>query len=127
LILGNIGHGTGEYDVEWLQEHDCDILSPYRRSYRLVDGRRVHSLCEGALLNFLAGPANPSHVMSLTFTLCVLAHLSILSGETARREPGVYKMSDTVERMCAELHYPEFRDKLYKLSKEQREYLALDT
>ncbi|MCW5729580.1 MAG: adenosylhomocysteinase [Alphaproteobacteria bacterium] len=126
LILGNIGHGNGEYDIEWLSQHPHSTINSHRTAYRLADGRTVHSLCGGALLNFRAGAANPSHVMSLTFSLCLLAHIAVVREPRKFAQPTLHEVGEAAERECAEFHFPSLSRKLYKLSDQQRQYLALD-
>jgi adenosylhomocysteinase len=125
LILANVGHGREEYDVGWLERHPAELFNCYRRAYRLQDGRRIHSLCEGALVNFIAGPANPSGVMSLTFTLCSLVHIEMAASEP-HKVTGLMAVDESLERLCAELNFPELQAKVYKLSRQQRQYLALE-
>lgn len=130
LILGNIGHGLEEIDVEWLQRHGMrEEVNPYRAAFTLSDGRVIHSLCEGALVNFVAGQGNPPGELSLTFTATALAQIEFAESRRqgkSRKKPSIYRLSAQAEELCGELNFPQLLPKLYRLSDEQRRYLALD-
>lgn len=128
LILGNIGHAQEEYDIIWL-EQNCqkDIINQHRTVFTLPDGRAIHSLCEGAIVNFLAGGGNPSRELSLTFTAVALAQIELANSHKSNYEQAqIYPLSEDIERRCGELNFPELVPKLYQLSEQQRHYLALN-
>jgi adenosylhomocysteinase len=129
LILGNIGHGREEYDILWL-EKNCtrDEINQFRTVFFLADGRKIYSLCDGALVNFLAGSGNPSLELSLTFTAVALAQIELLSTRHGKKYevPQIYPLSTEIDELCARLNFPELVPKLYCLSKAQKHYLAYD-
>jgi adenosylhomocysteinase len=129
IILGNIGHGQEEIDVEWLW-NTCARrdINPHRSAYTLGDGRTVHLLCEGALVNFLAASGNPSRELSLTFTATTLAQIALAEARRGLREalpPGIFPLPPEMEQECGIFNFPELVPKLYRLTEQQREYLGL--
>lgn len=123
LMLGNIGHGTSEYDVLYLgTKAKKSTLNPHIDAFTLPDGRIMYSLCKGALVNFLAGGGNMSRIMSLTFSLTVLAHIQAASAPDRLTE-GLHSLDKALEYETAEHNFAHLRPLLYKLSDEQREYL----
>ncbi len=124
LILCNIGHGTLEYDVEYLRR----VAAPREvndrlQAFRLPSGKTVYSLCDGALVNVIAGRGNPPAIMSLTFTLQILGQLEFLRHPDDYREWRVHDLPRRVEVECAELNYPSLAQRLYRLRPDQLEYL----
>ena len=63
IMLGNIGHGTSEYPVAYLEETATKVtLNTHVDTFTLKDGRTIYSLCKGALVNFLAGGGNMARI-----------------------------------------------------------------
>lgn len=128
VILGNIGHGEEEIDVAWLSRNAIRRdINVHRAAYTLDDGRSVHVLCEGALVNFLAGFGNPSRELSLTFTATALAQIALADARRGRRDilpAGICSLPPALEEECGTLNFPELIPKLYPLTEQQREYLG---
>lgn len=82
-------------------------------------------MCDGALLNFLAGFGNLSLVMSLTFTLSALAQIQLAMERARFPQNKIYSIDTELEQQCAALHFPELRPTVYRLSERQRNYLAV--
>lgn len=123
LILGNIGHGTDEYNVDYLVGHGEAInVSDYMDSYRLPSGRTLYSLCRGALLNLVAGRGNPPAIMSLTFTLQILGQLELMNRREDYVEHRIHQLPHRVELECARLNFPALKEKLYQLTPDQKVY-----
>lgn len=129
VILGNIGHGQAEIDVEWLWSTGARTdINPHRAAYTLADGRTIHLLCEGALVNFLAGSGNPSRELSLTFTATALAQMALAETRRGTRAPfatRICSLPPEIDEECGTLNFPELLPKLYQLTDKQREYLGL--
>ncbi|MEM1775239.1 MAG: adenosylhomocysteinase, partial [Desulfurococcaceae archaeon] len=74
-ILANAGHFNVEIwipDLEELAVEKRNIL-PYVTEYKLRDGRRLHLLAEGRLVNLVAAEGHPSEVMDMSFANQFLA------------------------------------------------------
>lgn len=124
ITLVNIGHGTGEYDVRFLEENaGMERIDAYTKSFTLQDGRKIYSLCEGALFNFIAGGGNPSSVMSLTFTLTLLAHIHGARGDVSGMGLEIHPLPREQEVEAVRYNYPDLAERTYVLSDEQKLYL----
>lgn len=127
VILCNIGHGTGEYDVQYLEQHGEKVrVNQYVDAYTLQSRKIVYSLCHGALANIIAGGGNPPRVMSLTFTLHALAHLDFLSDPVKYGKKGLHALPREFDVMNAELNAPQLNERLYQLSPAQKRHLKPD-
>jgi adenosylhomocysteinase len=124
ITLGNVGHGTSEYPVAYLEaEAKKSPLNEYLDIFTLKDGRAVNSLCKGALVNFIAGSGNMPRVMGITFTLTILAHLRAARSHE-RMAVGLHSLSRSLEVESAKRNFPHLVDILYPLQDYQIEYLV---
>jgi adenosylhomocysteinase len=123
-VLANAGHFDVEIDLEAL-----DAMSTDRREvrngveeYELSDGRRIHVLAEGRLVN-LATPValgHPAEVMDQSFGVQALCVERLLTEDLA---PGVHDVPDDVDRRCAEIKLDSLGVGYDELSAEQEEYM----
>lgn len=126
----NVGHGDNEY------AHN-DLVKKYRNSSRklgpnvtitkLGSGKRIFSLCEGALVNMIAASGNSPEVMSLTFSCHLVAHVRYnIDSEVGLRSPGgLTRLTKDLDREIAKTSYADIGCALYKLSNSQKEYLGV--
>lgn len=73
-VLCNAGHFDVEIDIPALSNLAVEVMEsrPNIRSYRLGDGRRLHLLGEGRLVNLAAGDGHPVEIMDMSFALQAL-------------------------------------------------------
>ena len=73
-VLCNAGHFDVEIDIPALTSLSVEVKDsrPNIRSYRLQDGRRLHLLGEGRLVNLAAGDGHPIEIMDMSFALQAL-------------------------------------------------------
>ncbi|SCB02622.1 Adenosylhomocysteinase [Bacillus mycoides] len=127
-ILCNVGHGNMEYNVAALEEDsviNSEVLNEYVKEFVFPNGKKIYSLCEGALLNMIAGTGNPPHVMNLTFVNHILAQIDIHQNPEKYKENGMYELSNSMIEKVALLSFPELKSKLYQLNEEQKSYIGL--
>lgn len=79
-IVSNTGHYDCEINIEDLEERSASVrtIRAENQEYTLKDGRKVHLLAEGRLVNLAAAEGHPSEVMDMSFanqflSLCRLA------------------------------------------------------
>ena len=79
-IITNTGHYDCEINIEDLAERSQSVrtIRAENQEYTLKDGRKVHLLAEGRLVNLAAAEGHPSEVMDMSFanqflSLCRLA------------------------------------------------------
>lgn len=122
-ILCNAGHFNVEIDLEELEEISIDkreILEDIQE-YELEDGKRLHVLAEGRLVN-LAGKkslGHPAEIMDMSFAL------QALSAEHMKKENlpvKVHEVPSKIDRRVAELKLETMEIELEELTEEQIEY-----
>lgn len=123
-ILSNAGHFDVEVDkVSLLQlTEEVREVRPNIQEYRLHDGRRLHLLGEGRLVNLAAGDGHPVEIMDLSFAIQALAldYLNQHRGELAK---GVYTVPPGIDQRVAELKLAALGVEIDRLTDEQEEYL----
>jgi adenosylhomocysteinase len=124
VILANSGHFNVEIDIPALQ-----ALSPaprrlreYVESFTLSDGRRIHLLGEGRLINLAAAEGHPAMVMDMSFANQALSveHL-VRKGSSLSK--GVYSVPPEIDREIARLKLASMGIAIDRLTDEQERYL----
>ena len=103
--LANAGHFDVEIDLAGIEAMatGTSVPTPGVRSYHLPDGRSVHLLAEGRLVN-LTGPysrGHPAEVIDTTHAMMFAAGREVATRHD-RLSPGVYAIPDRVDRQIAE-------------------------
>jgi adenosylhomocysteinase len=101
-VLANAGGLDTEIDVPALEAMAKEVREARRQitEYRLPDGRRLHLLAGGRLVNIAGGDGHPVEIMDLSFTVQALAihHLARHRGELP---PGVHPLPPEIDREIA--------------------------
>jgi adenosylhomocysteinase len=123
-ILANAGHFNVEIDIPALGRLSLKRENSRTNieSFQLADGRRLHLLAEGRLVNLAAADGHPIEIMDLSFALQLLSSLYIL--EHPSMEPGVFQVPDDLDRSVSEFKLESLGVNLEILTDEQRAYLA---
>lgn len=124
-ILANAGH----FDVEICKPDLIEIATGSRlirnniEEFTLPNGRRLHLLAEGRLVNLAAGDGHPAEVMDLSFSLQALSLLYVIQH---RHELGnhVINVPAEIDEKVARLRLKAVGIEIDELTQEQREYLA---
>jgi adenosylhomocysteinase len=103
-VICNSGHFNVEIDIPALE-----ALAGERRSirefveeFRLRDGRRIHLLGEGRLINLAAAEGHPASVMDMSFANQALA-AEFMVANHASLEKKVYPVPEDIDREIARL------------------------
>src|SRR5918994_1145293 len=100
-ILMNVGHSNREIDVDWLDEHPHTDLRRHLERYE-VNGRRLHLLNRGSLVNLAAGLGTGAPQLFDPFAAIMLLGLdAILQGRTADLPAGVQRYPAELETRVA--------------------------
>lgn len=123
-ILANSGHFDVEIDVKGLRE----AASSSRRirpdlEELTVDGKKIHLLGEGRLINLTAAEGHPAEVMSLSFCGQALA-CEYLAQNRGRLKPKVITLPPAIDEMISRLQLRELKIKIDSLTAEQKKYQA---
>lgn len=128
-VLCNVGHGDKEYDVQSLL-NDSNIKSKYLNEHALEfkfpNGKKIYSLCEGALLNMIASSGNPPFIMNLTFVSHVLSQIDLHQNPLKYKNNSIYDLPSESSAMVAKLTFPELYNKLYRWNEVQKKYIGVD-
>ncbi|MGZ4151162.1 MAG: adenosylhomocysteinase [Actinomycetota bacterium] len=124
-VLANSGH----FDVE-IDKDALDALAEGRKrrirefvdEYRLADGRRLHLLGEGRLVNLAAAEGHPAAVMDMSFANQALSVEWVVS-KRGQLEPGVHPVPPEIDAEVARLKLRAMNVEIDRLTAEQEEYL----
>ncbi|MDB9796047.1 adenosylhomocysteinase [Pelagibacteraceae bacterium] len=125
-ILCNIGHFDNEIQVEALKNYKWDEIKPQVHEIELPSKKRIILLAEGRLVNLGCATGHPSFVMSASFTNQVIAQIELWSNSD-KYENKVYVLPKHLDEKVATLHLEKVGAKLTKLSKEQADYISVET
>ena len=125
-ILCNIGHFDNEIQVDALKNYKWSEIKPEVDEIELVDGKRIILLAKGRLVNLGCATGHPSFVMSASFTNQVMAQIELWNNHK-NYENKVYVLPKNLDEKVAMLHLKKVGAKLTKLSKDQADYISVET
>ena len=128
VILCNIGHFDNEIDMAWLNKNYGNSkieIKPQVDLYK-IDNKEIIILAEGRLLNLGCATGHPSFVMSNSFTNQVLAQLELWLNSD-KYENKVYMLPKHLDEKVAKLHLDKLGVELEELSKEQADYIGVNS
>jgi adenosylhomocysteinase len=123
-ILANSGH----FDVEIDKPALADLATATRRirqfvdEYTMIDGRKLHLLGEGRLVNLSAAEGHPAAVMDMSFANQALAVEWVVK-ERGTMEPRVYEVPVHIDKDVARLKLHAMGVEIDTLTEEQDRYL----
>jgi len=122
VLLGNAGH----FDVE-ICKPDLDSLTtsveetrPGILTYVLKDGRRLHLLGEGRLVNLACADGHPIEIMDLSFALQLESAIHMAKNTM---KPGLYDVPAEIDRAVMEAKLASLNIALDTMTPEQEEYM----
>jgi adenosylhomocysteinase len=124
-IVCNSGHFNVELDLEGLNQitDKTRPIRPFVVEHLLENGRRVHVLGEGRLINLAAAEGHPSSVMDMSFANQALS-LEWMAKGKAKLENRVYPVPEEIDMAIAREKLGDMGVKIDRLTPEQRKYLA---
>ena len=124
-ILANAGHFNVEIDIPALMK-----LSKRRKRIRefvdeftLADGRKIHLLGEGRLINLAAAEGHPAMVMDMSFANQALSVVHLVT-VSRTLENAVYPVPKEIDEEIARMKLKTMGIKIDVLTAEQKKYLA---
>jgi len=124
-IVCNSGHFNVEIDIPALARIAKSVrtVRPFVEEYLLRDGRAIHILAEGRLINLAAAEGHPSNVMDMSFANQALsAEYLAQHGKTLEKK--VYPVPEAIDREIARLKLNTTGVRIDRLTPEQKKYLA---
>jgi adenosylhomocysteinase len=125
-VLANAGHFDVEIDKDALAELSggrVRRIRGYVDEYTMGDGRRLHLLGEGRLVNLAVAEGHPAAVMDMSFANQALSVEWIVKGRGALA-PGVYPVPTEIDEEVAKLKLQAMGVEIDALTAEQRDYLS---
>jgi adenosylhomocysteinase len=124
-ILANSGHFNVEINISALEEMAVEKRQPreFVEQYWLPDGRRIHLLGEGRLVNLAAAEGHPASVMDMSFANQALGSAYMLRNAD-KLEKKVYVIPAEIDQEIARLKLATMGVRIDDLTEEQHKYLA---
>ncbi len=124
-IVANSGHFNIEIDLETLAKMAKQVQHVRHQveQYEMPDGRRIHVLAEGRLVNLAAAEGHPAQVMDMSFANQALA-AEHLVGKAGKLDNLVYDVPAELDAEVAALKLAAMGVTIDKLTPRQISYLA---
>jgi adenosylhomocysteinase len=125
VILANSGHFNSEINLKALDEMATGVrqVRPAVQEYKLADGRRLHVLAEGRLINLAAAEGHPAAVMDMSFANQALC-AEYIAKNAGKLEARVYDVPDDIDAEVARLKLRSMGVAIDTLTEEQKRYLT---
>ena len=123
-IVSNSGHFNVEINIPALDAMAVNKrqVRPFVDQYQLGDGREIHILGEGRLINLAAAEGHPASVMDMSFANQALsAEFMMKNAKTLQNQ--VYSVPDDIDREIARIKLDAMGVKLDVLTDAQVKYL----
>jgi adenosylhomocysteinase len=122
-LLANAGHYDHEFDLAALKEMAAESREVRRNitEYELSDGRRLHVLARGRLVNIAAADGHPVEIMDLTFAVQALA-AHYVARNAADLPAGLRPIPDEIDDLVARTKLASLGVEPETLTEEQISY-----
>lgn len=122
-ILCNAGHFNVEINVGDLEKLSVEQFESRKNimGYRLADGRVLHLIAEGRLVNLAAGDGHPAEIMDMSFAIQALSARYI--AQHRNLEKGVHFVPAEIDREVARRKLLAWGVKVDTLTDAQEAYL----
>ena len=123
-IVANSGHFNVEINIPALEEmaKEKRKVRPFVEQYALPDGRKIHILAEGRLINLSAAEGHPASVMDMSFANQALSAEHMVKNAD-NLENRVYSVPGEIDREIARLKLENMGVVIDVLTPEQEKYL----
>ena len=123
-IVCNTGHYDCEVSISDLEERATEIFTirDNNEAFTMPDGRRIHLLARGRLVNLASAEGHPSEVMDMSFANQFLA-LCRLAREGSTYDNTVYDIHPDQDRQLAALKLSSSGIVIDELTEDQKSYL----
>jgi adenosylhomocysteinase len=125
VILANSGHFNSEINIKALDElaTSVRVVRESVQEYKMSDGRRLHLLGEGRLINLAAAEGHPAAVMDMSFANQALC-AEFMVANAASLKPIVYDVPPQIDADVARLKLRAMGVEIDTLTDEQKHYLT---
>jgi adenosylhomocysteinase len=123
-IVSNSGHFNVEINIPSLDDMAVDkqLVRPFVEQYTLKDGRQIHILGEGRLINLASAEGHPASVMDMSFANQALsAEYMVKNGKSLQKM--VYSVPEDIDKEIARIKLAAMGINIDTLTDEQIHYL----
>lgn len=122
-ILCNAGHFNVEINIGDLEKLSVAQFESRKNimGYKLADGRVLHLIAEGRLVNLAAGDGHPAEIMDMSFAIQALCARYIAQHKGLQK--GVHFVPEEIDCEVARRKLASWGVKVDTLSEEQKTYL----
>jgi len=124
-IVANSGHFNVEINIPALSEMskgEPKLVRPFVEQYDMPDGRRIHILGEGRLINLAAAEGHPASVMDMSFANQALS-AEYMVKNADKLEKTVYTVPAEIDAEIARIKLDAMGVTIDTLTEEQVKYL----
>ena len=123
-IVSNSGHFNVEINIPALEEMSSEkrLVRPFVEQYDFPDGRQIHLLGEGRLINLAAAEGHPASVMDMSFANQALSAEYMVKNADVL-EKTVYSVPEEIDAEIARLKLASMDVEIDVLTEEQIAYL----
>lgn len=123
-IVANSGHFNVEINIPALEKMATEkrLVRPFVEEYALKDGRSIHVLGEGRLINLAAAEGHPASVMDMSFANQALS-AEYMAKNADKLGKQVYSVPEEIDREIARIKLEAMGIQIDKLTPEQEKYL----
>lgn len=129
-VLSNAGHFDVEVDMKTLRSLAVSQREMRKNimGYQMPDGRWLYVLAEGRLVNLAAGDGHPAEIMDMSFAIQFMSicYVTEHASELKSGEELLLPVPESIDALVAERKLRMMGRKIDVLTKEQKEYLALE-
>lgn len=124
-VIANSGHFNAEIDIPALTKLSKKkrIVRDFVEEFTLRNGRRIHLLADGRLVNLASAEGHPASVMDMSFANQALSS-EFIAKSGKMLEKRVYKVPAEIDREVAQLKLEAMEISIDRLTREQKKYLA---
>jgi len=124
-LLANSGHFNVEINIPALEDMAASRrkVQPFVEEFTMSDGRRLHLIAEGRLVNLAAAEGHPSSVMDMSFANQALCAEYVAKGSLST-VPGVYAVPKEIDAEVGLLKLQAMGVEIDSLTAEQSTYFA---
>ncbi len=124
VILANSGHFNSEINLAAMDDLAGSVrqVRQFVQEYKMEDGRRLHVVGEGRLVNLAAAEGHPAAVMDMSFANQALS-AEWMARNQSKLEPKVYDVPTELDAEVARLKLAAMHVSIDTLTAEQEKYI----
>jgi adenosylhomocysteinase len=124
VILANSGHFNSEINLAAMDDLAGSVnqVRQFVQEYKMTDGRRLHVVGEGRLVNLAAAEGHPAAVMDMSFANQAVS-AEWMAKNQANLEPKVYDVPKELDAEVARLKLEAMHVTIDTLTEQQERYI----